>query len=386
MNKIFKVAMALREATFAGREFFLGAYSFANTKPEWQVQRVNDSAFLNWEEALQTKADGIIGIYDRQTSISRKDTGRTRVVIVNASVKKHPFHSVVSDSKEAGRRVAAHLLELRLHHFAYIGIEDVYFSDLRWQGFEEALLAAGHNDAIPSINVSISDKLAPDFSDWLKSLHRPCGILCANDGVGVKVIRMARDAGLNVPHELAIASVSNDQISCVESPVTLSSLDQDFKEVGRRAAAHLHAWMSGQRPLEKVELVSPGEMVERDSTRMSGAEDPLVSRALAIIQREFRDELTVDKVLARLGKVSRRQLELRFRETLDSSPHEEILNHRIREAQRLIRSTRYSFEEIAYQTGFYDPAHFCRQFRNRIGQTPSQYRKENFQGKHSLHA
>lgn len=45
-------------------------------------------------------------------------------------------------------------------------------------------------------------------------------------------------------------------------------------------------------------------------------------------------------------------------------------------AQLLIQDT-LSINEIAYKTGYDDPAHFCRSFKQIYQCTPSQYRKRN---------
>lgn len=374
MPKNFKVALAIAQSGFMSRELFIGAHSYANTKPNWEILRVNETGILNWTDALSCKANGIIGILLRNEPIDPKALGKTRLVVVNSSVKDHPYHSVIPNAVEGGRLMAAHLLEKHLSHFGYVGLGKQYFTELKKHGFEKAIRKSGNDNPIPSFDLEPPGIPSTKLHAWLKALPLPCGIACATDTVSKIVIRTGLDCQIRIPHDLAIVSSSNDLIACVESPVTLSSLDEDFQQVGYRAAAKLDALMSNQET-EKIELIPPGEMFERDSTRMNGVEDQLVRRAMKIIQEEFREEFNVDNLLKRLGAVSRRQLELRFRVTLNSTPHEEIMKSRIREAQRLLRCTRFSVKEIAYNVGFYDPSHFCRFFKLRTGQTPINFRK-----------
>jgi AraC-like DNA-binding protein len=40
----------------------------------------------------------------------------------------------------------------------------------------------------------------------------------------------------------------------------------------------------------------------------------------------------------------------------------------------MLLSTRQSIKEIAHATGWFDAAHFCRQFRHATGFSPKEYR------------
>ncbi|AXT59661.1 AraC family transcriptional regulator [Aquimarina sp. AD10] len=51
-----------------------------------------------------------------------------------------------------------------------------------------------------------------------------------------------------------------------------------------------------------------------------------------------------------------------------------INNKRLTESQKDIAFTDKSIQEIAYEQGYKDPAYFNRDFKNRIGQTPKQFR------------
>ena len=52
-----------------------------------------------------------------------------------------------------------------------------------------------------------------------------------------------------------------------------------------------------------------------------------------------------------------------------------FLNLKIREARRLIRETSLNMTEIAEQLGFCSLHYFSRQFKNRVGKTPTEYAK-----------
>jgi len=59
------------------------------------------------------------------------------------------------------------------------------------------------------------------------------------------------------------------------------------------------------------------------------------------------------------------------------SPQQIILERLALEAKRLIRFTNKQNQEIAYELGFNDPAHFSRFFKKMTNSSPTQYRKNN---------
>lgn len=378
MEQRYRVALALDLAMpAAGREFCVGAQKLAHQRLDWEVQRIGRTSMLTWEQALLSRPDGIIGLLEPWYQVTAEQVGDAQVVIVNAAVKSHPFHTVTSDDVESGRRAARYLLERRLEHFAYVESSAVYFSQQRRVGFEQVLREAGFTAPLPSAPTSLLKDQPERFRQWLRSMGQPCGILAANDSTGLDVVNEAHAAGLSVPDEIAVIGISNDELSCIESVVTLTSVPEDYVQIGYRAAEHLDRLMRGEQVPGRKVLIPPGEVIERESTRVFGVSDQLVQRALLLIHQEGKAPTTVEQLLETMGNVSRRLLEMRFRKALGRSPYQEMLHRRIALSQRQLRRTRLPIGEIAYAAGFYDTAQFCRHFKNITGQTPSQYRSDS---------
>ena len=64
-----------------------------------------------------------------------------------------------------------------------------------------------------------------------------------------------------------------------------------------------------------------------------------------------------------------------FKKTYGITPHQYILQSKIRIAMVMLRSTKDSVEEIAYQLNFSDPHHFSAQFKKLVGIRPLPYRQ-----------
>jgi LacI family transcriptional regulator len=73
--------------------------------------------------------------------------------------------------------------------------------------------------------------------------------------------------------------------------------------------------------------------------------------------------------------VSRRNLEMRFRNTLGRSIYDEIRRVRIDTIAQMLLETDFSIAKIAEDLLFNDVAHFSRFFQKIMGISPQQYRK-----------
>lgn len=63
-----------------------------------------------------------------------------------------------------------------------------------------------------------------------------------------------------------------------------------------------------------------------------------------------------------------------FRQRYGRTPGTYLRAIRIEAAARLLLETRLPLGHVAAATGFYDQAHFTRQFRTQLGVTPRRYR------------
>ena len=102
--------------------------------------------------------------------------------------------------------------------------------------------------------------------------------------------------------------------------------------------------------------------------------DPATDRALAIIHRNYSDRLSVSS-LAREAGVSRTVLADRFNRLLGTSPMRYCTRWRLRMAADLLRTSRKSSAEIAFESGFGSEAAFNRAFKRVYGQPPVAWRR-----------
>lgn len=106
-------------------------------------------------------------------------------------------------------------------------------------------------------------------------------------------------------------------------------------------------------------------------------EDPLIQRAAAYIESHCSSPgLTLQALATRLG-LSAAQLTRRFGAVYGTSPAEYRTTVRLTKARRLLLESDETIGRIAIQCGYNSQFYFSRVFTSRMGQNPTQYRKQH---------
>ena len=118
---------------------------------------------------------------------------------------------------------------------------------------------------------------------WVARLPKPVGVLCANDMRAWQLAEICRNEGVRVPEDVAIIGVDNDPIFCLFSCLSLSSIDTNAFEIGRRAAEVLDGLMAGDRTLFERDIrIEPVGVVNRSSTAVYPVDPPWLGDILVI--------------------------------------------------------------------------------------------------------
>lgn len=95
------------------------------------------------------------------------------------------------------------------------------------------------------------------------------------------------------------------------------------------------------------------------------------------ILRHLHKNLTLKDIADNAG-LSETYFSALFKKETGDTVSEFIQKSRVKEAQRMIRYSDYSLNEIGTYLGFCSQSHFSKTFRKYTGVTPGQYRKKNF--------
>lgn len=99
-----------------------------------------------------------------------------------------------------------------------------------------------------------------------------------------------------------------------------------------------------------------------------------IKRMLSCIHSQFGSELTTAGIAAS-ASVSESECLRCFRTTIGITPIQYLKQYRIRQAARMLTESQRKISDIAVSCGFQDMSYFTKVFREQLGCSPSQYRK-----------
>ncbi|HYO11321.1 MAG TPA: substrate-binding domain-containing protein [Tepidisphaeraceae bacterium] len=327
------------------------------------------------------------------------------------SPKQMPVVSL--DDEAAGAMAAEHLVDCRLRHFAFYGLQRASATHDRYadasgkitlrhrpigpspvalnrlKGFRAALNARGFDCSEcpvdwPSTEQWTTHPHRAALIEWLKSMPRPLGVLASDDSVAHDLADACLAGGIGVPDHVAIIGVNNDDLLCEGAWPPLSSVDADFARMGYGCAKLLDRLFAGEKLTEEERLtrLPPVRVVQRQSTNVLAVGDPNLADAIRFIREHACDPCSVEDVL-RVVPVGRRWLERQFVTHLGRTPHEEIARVRVETARRLLLEPDLTLPTIADRCGFSTLANFHRAFRIQTDSTPAAFRRDALRGMRS---
>ncbi len=282
-----------------------------------------------------------------------------------------------SDSHEAGRMAAKHLLERGFRRFGYCGYAGRTWSERSREGFCKQLEQAGFSCNVyepPNRDRPLLWQQERSLvAKWLRSLPKPVGIMSCNDIRGRQVLEVSAMGEMSVPDEVAVVGVDDDQLLCELSNPPLSSVVLNTEQGGFQAAELLDSLMSQRKKGPQLINVAPLWVLARQSTDVLAVDDPEVATAVRYIRDHLQTPIGVQHVVEQVT-LSRRALELRFEHVLGRSIRAEIQRARLTWAKQLLLETNLPVAKIADLAGFNGHSYLTEVFRRDIGETPAQYR------------
>ncbi len=207
----------------------------------------------------------------------------------------------------------------------------------------------------------------------LRSLPRPMGLFAANDSYAVELMDACRKAGLSIPSDASVVGVDNEEFLCENTTPALTSICPDFEDEGYTAIAMLSAMLAGKAVPPLVACGLQPTVVRKSAMGERYAES-LVNRAMSIINDKAASGLTVSDVCESL-KISRRLLDMRFKEIRGLSPKEAITARRLEALRKLLRSSSDPISVVCRKCGFGSANHPKKLFRQRYGTTMRAWRQ-----------
>jgi len=326
------------------------------------------------------KTAGYDGVIGRATRTLAARLRRARIPAVNVWVNSPDtsLPRVVPDQAAAGRLAADHLIVRGFRRFGFLGHPRDLNTTLHGAGFREVVEAAGFPCTVRLIRHE--PKSGPQWravqaslDAWISEWVLPCGVFVADDFTARLLADACRRKGLRLPDDVALVGFGNEELTCEMMEPALTSIEQGFERVGRRAVHLLARLLRGSRSQARPEVVAPAGIIERASTDVFAVDDREVARALRSIADLSSRPVRVPAVVAAVG-MARRSLERRFRKSLGRTIHDQIVRAHVERAKRLLAGTEEPLKRVAKESGFRTPQQLSKLFRRSEGLTPLAFR------------
>lgn len=374
--------MLIETSLASGRDILLGVARYVRGHQPWLL--------YHEPRGLEDNLPGWIGTWQGDGIIARIQTPamaeallKTNLPIVDALgvVPNTGFPLIGSDNDAIGRMAAEHLAELGLRNFAFLGIENEYWSEARENSFVANLSNKEFEVRVRREHRHDADRLTWEvyqtrLVEWILTLPLPIGVMVCSDQRCSAFLNACHRARRAVPDDIAVIGVDNDEPLCGVCNPALTSVWPDHESIGYEAAVLLQRMMDGDKQPPSRMILPPKFVVTRKSTDTLSVDDPVVFNSLRLIRKHACERIDVDTIADRVG-VSRSVLQRRFRSVLGRTINEELVARRLKTAKDLLLNTKLSLAEIARRTGFQHQEYMGAVFKSHLGTTPAAFRKRS---------
>ncbi|MCA9081057.1 MAG: XylR family transcriptional regulator [Planctomycetaceae bacterium] len=374
------VALLIETSNAYARGLLQGIVAYQREHESWSIslpeqeRAARPPAWLkNW------RGDGIIARIETQEMAQA--LRRKRLPLVDVSAARHvpgiPW--VETDDAEVAKLGFEHLSERGFRSFAFCGDPSFKWSRWREDYFVKLVGDAGHPCTVFSASPSDGSHSSwraeqQRLSDWIAQAPKPVGVLACYDIMAQRLLDACRDINIEVPDEVAVLGIDNDQLLCDLSTPPLSSIQLDAHRTGYEAAALLDRMMGGHRTEAVPYLIPPLGVATRKSTDILAIDDPDIVAAWRFVRENACRGINVQDILRQVP-LSRRALETRFQKVVGRTPHQEIMRIKIKRVEELLLGTDMTLTEIAATAGFAHVEYLSVAFKKATGMTPREFRR-----------
>ena len=370
-----QIALLVETSLGSGREILRGIAHYARDYANWEIfhaARGLEDAVPGWLESWD--GDGVIARIQNEVMVQSLKKLEMPIVDV-LGVPAHDFPLVQVDDQKISEQVARHFLERDFVHFAFYGIEEENWSQRREDALKKAICSAGsfaHIHSKRGQSEGDSNHNA-ELQQWLLAIPKPVAIMVCSDQRGLTLLEACRAVGLIVPEQVSVVGVDNDLAFCEVATPNLSSVRGGHMKVGFEAAKLLGHLIDGAPPPIGPVLVSPNEIVVRESSDSRSISDPAVRKAVQFIRERLSEAITNEDIAKAVG-ISKTRVQVRFRAAVGMSLREFLAERRLLRAEKLITSTDLTFADIAERCGFRHHEYLGYVLKKQRGLTPRQLR------------
>lgn len=104
-------------------------------------------------------------------------------------------------------------------------------------------------------------------------------------------------------------------------------------------------------------------------------QDELLDQVLEYMNKMVSEPITIEEICHKFS-ISRSSLQALFKNNLNDSPKNYLINIKLKKSKELIRENKYTISEVAFTLGFSSIHYFSRIFKQHFNISPSDYAKQ----------
>ncbi|WP_446785674.1 substrate-binding domain-containing protein [Macellibacteroides fermentans] len=364
------------------RNLLKGIVRYSKEVGNWSFQRMplyyrmlyGENGVVEWAKKWQ--ADAIIAQLT-DVNIELLNDLNIPIIVQNYRDRNKAVSNLTGDYFNTGVMAAKFFLNRGYRNFAFYGFKGAIWSRERADGYSHEIEKQGYKLAILENDNKDREEWSYNHTvlgNWLQSLPKPVALFACDDHFALQISETCNVYNINVPDDIAILGVDNDDLLCNISDPSLSSIVLDVENGGYNAGKLLHQLITKEITEPFNIVVNPLIIERRKSTEKYAVWDKNIRTILNYIEKNYANHLSVEELVKQVP-LSRRVLEKKFKEETGESLYQYIQNYRIDQFTRLLITTDYSLFEAALQSGFENYKNVSRIFRKYKSLSPAEYRK-----------
>lgn len=364
------------------RNLLKGIVRYSKEVGNWSFQRMplyyrmlyGENGVVEWAKKWQ--ADAIIAQLT-DVNIELLNDLNIPIIVQNYRDRNKAVSNLTGDYFNTGVMAAKFFLNRGYRNFAFYGFKGAIWSRERADGYSHEIEKQGYKLAVLENDNKDKEEWSYNHTvlgNWLQSLPKPVALFACDDHFALQISETCNVYNINVPDDIAILGVDNDDLLCNISDPPLSSIVLDVENGGYNAGKLLHQLITKEITEPFNIVVNPLIIERRKSTEKYAVSDKNIRTILNYIEKNYANHLSVEELVKQVP-LSRRVLEKKFKEETGESLYQYIQNYRIDQFTRLLITTDYSLFEAALQSGFENYKNVSRVFRKYKLLSPAEYRK-----------
>lgn len=378
---MIKILLIIDYSTEFSRRLLSGLIKYSKENESWIFFRLpsyyktlyGKEGIIEW--AKEWKADAILAKWDHDGT-GLLDTLNIPVVLQNYNTRSEDFSNLTGDYKGTGVLAAKFFIQRRYQNFAFYGNKNVVWSQERAEGFEnEVDKVNGKYFYFETENLREEpwSKSHIELDKWVCSLPKPIALFACDDNFALQISEICKINNIQIPNDISLLGVDNDELICNLSDPPISSIVLDLEKGGYEVGRLIHQLVKNEKTGSFNVIVNPTRIELRQSTEKYNVENEYILKVVNYILDNFTKDITIDS-LTDMVPLSRRNLEVKFKNEMDTSIYQFILQNRIEYFSDLLLTTNRSLFDLALEAGFNDAKNISRVFKKFKGFTPKEFR------------